>query len=216
MKFSSWFLGVLDKLDLAFAVDTSLSLNRSDVQKVKGLVDASLKSYQVTQQLAHIALVSFGDQSRPVLSLRSGGDRNRIKNSLATLPEIGGPLKLVSLAQLLQSITFSSRYGARVTAPKVAVVITKGGSDSFDLAQLPIHAAILSRAGIEIVIVKIGGSRDQSPLRKIPDTPMNYIWTQSVDSLPEIYGDLENRIAAIAGLLVRCIDSMFVASLFQL
>ena len=195
--------GVLDKADLVFAVDTSSNMDTTKVQKIQKLVDASLKSYQITQQLAHIGLVSFGDVARTILSLKSGLARNRIKTSLSLLPIVGGKTQLSALAKHLEEVTFNTRYGARTTSPKIAVIITEGKSDMADLAQLPIYATLLGNAGIELVIVEIGEDNQGSPLKKILDTPMNYISTRSADTLPEVYGALERRIAAVAGTFVK-------------
>ena len=185
-----------------FALDTSSTINSTDLLKIKNLVEASLKSYQINQQLGHIGLVSFGNIARTILALSNGIDRKRIKVSLSRLPELGGSVKLSDLAKHLETVTFSARYGARTTAPKVVVLVTEGKSDALDLAELPIYATLLSRAGIKVVIVEIGGDEKRSPLRSIPDTPVNYISTHSTDTLPEVYGVLERRIAAIAGMIL--------------
>ena len=199
-KFYISILGILNKIDLVFAIDTSSNINGSDLQKIRKLVESSLKSYQINQQLAHIGLVSFGDTARTILALSNGIDRNRIKNSLITLPELGGKIQLSSLARHLETVTFNARYGARTTAPKGVVILTEGKPDALDMTELPIYSTLLSRSGIKLVIVEIGGDRQSSPLKSIPDTPINYINTRSTDTLPEVYGILERRIAAIAGM----------------
>ena len=200
-KFYISILGILNKIDLVFAIDTSSNINATDLQQIRKLVEASLKSYQINQQLAHIGLVSFGDTARTILALSNGIHRNRIKNSLLTLPELGGRIQLSNLARHLETVTFNARYGARTTAPKGVVIITEGKYDALDIYELPIYAALLSRSGIKLVIVEIGGDKQSSPLKPIPDTPINYINTRSTDTLPEVYGVLERRIAAIAGML---------------
>ena len=192
-------LGVLNKIDLVFALDTSSSINSTDLQKIKNLVESSLKSYQIKQQLAHIGLVTFGSFARTVLALNNGADRNRIKISLSALPELGGQARISSLMQHLQSVTFNARYGARTTAPKAVIIVTEGKLDALDIVELPVYASLLSRVGIKLVIVEIGGDSKKSPLKSIPDTPINYISTRSTDTLPETYGILERRIAVIAG-----------------
>ena len=192
-------LGVLNKIDLVFALDTSSSISSTDLQKIKNLVEASLKSYQIKQQLAHIGLVSFGSTARTILALNNGADRNRIKISLSAFPELGGQARLSNLAQHLQSVTFNARYGARNTAPKAVVIITEGKFDALEVIDLPLYASLLSRVGIKLVIVEIGGDSKNSPLQSIPNTPINYISTRSTDTLPETYGILERRIAVIAG-----------------
>ena len=195
----STFLGVLDKMDLVFAIDTSSRFSQTEIKKIKELVAASIKSYQITQQLAHIGLVSFGSIATLALPLRNGVQRRSVRTALASLSEIRGQTSLNGLAQMLEKTAFSSTYGARASAPKVVVIITDGKSGVADEAQFPIYAALLNRAGIKIVIIDIGGDAKTSPLSRVPENPTNYMPVSNVNQLPEIYGLLERRVAVITG-----------------
>ena len=165
---------------------------------MKSLATASLKSYQITQQLAHIGLVSYGSDGRTMLPLSSGIDRTRIRSMIARLPEFGGQRQLSNVAKHLESTTFNTINGARRSVPKAVVLFVAGKNDIFDDPQFPIYATLLNRAGVEMILVNNGDGDRQTALKKIPERRMNYITVKAMSSLPEIYGALERRLAVIA------------------
>lgn len=193
------FPGVSNAIDLVFALDTSSDVNITALNYMKSLVTASLKSYQITQQLAHIGLVSYGRVGRTMLPLSSGVDRTRIRSMIARLPEIGGQRQLSNVAKHLESTTFNTINGARRSVPKAVVLFVAGKNDIFDEPQFPIYATLLNRAGVEVILINIGDGDRKSALKRIPERRMNYITAKVMSSLPEIYGALERRLAVIAG-----------------
>ena len=103
------------------------------------------------------------------------------------------------MTQHVKDTTFNPSYGARDSVPRAVVLFVAGENDVFDNPQLPLMAALLSQAGIELIIVEMKGAGAKGDLGNVPDSITNFMSTLSPDMLPEIYGTLEQRIAKVAG-----------------
>ncbi len=189
-------------MDLVFAIDTSSDVDQSKFNQMKSFVNASLQSYQTSQSRDHIGIITYGSNAITPLPLSSGNNNKNIRSILTAIPRVNGQRKISSAAEHARTTTFSQGYGSRNGVSKILVLFVAGKNDVIDGASLPVYAALLSSAGIQLIVVEVGEHAQKSGLVKIPDSVTNYIHASSGVVLPEVYGILEQRIAKNAGLFV--------------
>ena len=121
MHFNAFFLVFCPfKLDLAFLVDTSNSINANDSVAVKQFMIETIGRMEIGPTGNHIAAISFGNTAEVFMHFNTvtGANLNRsnLINQFANFPKNGG-LTRIDLALLLaETDVFTASNGMRTDA----------------------------------------------------------------------------------------------------
>ncbi|XP_028394545.1 uncharacterized protein LOC114518753 [Dendronephthya gigantea] len=160
------------KLDLAFIVDTSNSINAQDFDLVKQFMTDSLSKMDISPDGNHIAGISFGNTANLFMRFNTitGSNLNRrnLINEFNNFPKNGGVTR-IDLALLRAEIdVFTAANGMRTDTDirKIAVVLTDGEQTmgpGVPLEPLSHIARRLQSKDITVIAVAIGQNvpRDQ-------------------------------------------------------
>ncbi len=201
-------------MDLVFAIDTSSDVDSSKFDQMKNFIKASLQSYQVSPSRDHVGIITYGENAKTSLPLSRGSNNNNIRSILDSMPRVDGQRKISSAVEHARRTAFSLSEGSRGNVSKMLVLFVAGKNDVSDNAQLQSYADTLRSAGIQMIVVEIGEHAQKSDLVRMLESGADYINTPSADSLPGVYGVLEQRIAKSTGLnICNCYSSFLLMPL---
>ncbi len=193
--------GIVNRMDLVFAIDTSSDVDKTEFDQMKNFIDASLQSYQISKSRDHVGIISYGNNARTSLPLSSGTDKGNIRRAIPAITRVDGKRRISTAIEHARVAAFGQ--STRKDVSKILALFVAGKNDVIDAASLPVYAALLRSEGIQLMIIEVGEHAQKRRLTKILDSADNYIQATSAALLPEVYGNLEQRIAKTSGSCIH-------------
>ena len=190
------FLGITGKLELVYALDTSIANNPDDIRRIKYLAKATLRLYNISSQMTRIALVSYGNNTKMVLKLLDGTTESVAKSAFENVPIISGESRIDKMIDFVRKKVFSVSGGSLPTSKKLLLIITKGNIKNIYLKQLKKKTVLLKKNGVQISIVSIAPDKSED-LRKVADNHIAYV--PNTKDLPKVYPDIEQFVGNALG-----------------
>lgn len=181
-------------VDVAFIIDSSGSIGLNEFSDARRFVENVAKTFQISPQKAHVALMIYSDEARVVTRWDKIKSQEDLRAELDALPHLRGKTRIDLALKLAGADLFRSNGGMRPTpVPKVAIVITDGRqSPAADAIRLDEAAAPLLVKSIKVLSIGVGDKIDQYELNMMVDKPEEQTFRA------QSYRALDTQLAAIA------------------
>ena len=196
------FLGITGKIDVVYAVDGSRRVDASMYEQMKNFLKSSLRSFNITESGAHIAVAQYGSRAEIKVNLNDGTNLARLDYIVGQLSRIGGPRRMNKALRLVNSDIYGKQDQSRVDAKRLLVLLTTGKNSGDGSGELPRVARELRDQGVEIVVVVIGKESDPSEILAITGKGGNTVKVSDAGNLDAAVGALEGTIKDAGGIKI--------------
>ncbi|XP_053488110.1 collagen alpha-1(XII) chain isoform X1 [Ictalurus furcatus] len=184
-------LDVNIQADIVLLVDGSYSIGLANFAKVRSFLEVLVNSFDIGANKVQISLVQYSRDPHTEFALNKHHDMSAVVKAIRTFPYRGGSTNTGKAMTYVREKIFVSSRGARISVPRVMVLITDGkSSDSF---KDP--AANLRSTDVEIFAV---GVKDavRSELEAIANSPAeNHVFeVEDFDAFERISKELTQSI----------------------
>ena len=194
------FAGLISrKKEIVFALDGSRRVDETMFGRMKKLVKASLKSYNISAPQTNVALVQYGGDTEIKLRLNQGTNLGTVEQSVNDLARVGGPRRMNKALRVIRMDIFNSLK--RNDVLRLVVLFTTGKNSGDGSGELPSVARDLRSQGVEVIVVVIGKDSDPKEIEAITGKEVNAINVDDVTKLPETIGILEAKVGDTGGEL---------------
>ena len=198
------------KADIVFLLDESGSIGYSNFEKIKSFVGTIVSHFEVGNDTNQISVVNFESTARNVFSLNTYDTVSEIQAAISRIVFSSGGTSIGNALDFARIYSFTSGYGARGDAAKIAVLITDGQSSLYNEPDQ------LKSMGVTIFCVGVGTGVNSAVLRSVA-THNDYTYLTSFDLLSLLTGELSNKTCADGMCtvlflhLMKNIDKVFYA-----
>lgn len=175
------------KVDVAFIIDSSNSINNADYGKIKYFVYSIARALNLSENGAHFGVVIYSEYATTKIKFT---DHKNIETFQKAVNKLKHMKKTTRIDQgLIEAHTtlFSERYGgARPGVKKLAFVLTDGKQNPQDKKVKVSLASIAKKLiddGIKILSIGIGSDVDRKELRSIVQYNEDFIRADNYDEL---------------------------------
>ncbi|XP_078334127.1 uncharacterized protein LOC111129349 [Crassostrea virginica] len=177
------------KADIVFLLDESGSIGYSNFEKIKNFVGTIVSHFEVGNDTNQISVVNFESTARNVFSLNTYDTVSEIQAAISRIVFSSGGTSIGNALDFARMYSFTSGYGARGDAAKIAVLITDGQSSLYNEPDQ------LKSMGVTIFCVGVGTGVNSAVLRSVA-THNDYTYLTSFDLLSLLTGELSNKTCA--------------------
>ena len=186
-------------MDIVFAIDGSKDVDKEKFTKMHELVEASLKSFNISDQGVHVGVLVYSDKVENYLPLRKGTSADVVSLALRKLKKADGDIDFDTLLKHVNSDIFGSAGNARASVPKILNVFVGSQSKSDKKLNSPRLVNSLRAQGVEIIVVGVGSKPDQEELVNLAGNPENVMVIPKDDEIPTVIGELEEKFSQASG-----------------
>ena len=196
-----YFLGVSTLLDVVFTVDTSQSVDKDTLSKIKKFILASLPSYNFSSPETRGGLITYGDRAEVILSLSEGHPSFILERAVKKIRKIGGQVKASGALQTGLNLLTDTTKGARNGIGKILVLLSAARSNPNDKNPFASMVQRLKESNIKLLVVAFDlAVRDKVILEPVA-VKEDIIKVESPTDLLNALGKLEESSAKAAGKL---------------
>eukprot|EP00111_Clytia_hemisphaerica_P009100 TCONS_00026700-protein len=153
------------KVDVAFAVHQNA--NPEEFQIMKHFVEQSLLRFEINQDRAHAALISYGKDPTVVFDFNDPQDvTRRLFKEINLLQYNPGQGTLVDVLATACDRIFCKIGGTRPDVPKMLVVLTAPHAPSNDV-ELNRRIKTLQQRGVDVLFLAVGDDVDVQTLQRV-------------------------------------------------
>ena len=178
------------KADIVFLLEESIAY--SNFERIKNFVGTIVSHFEVGNDTNQISVVNFASTSRNVFSLNTYDTVSEIQAAISRISRIvfsSGEASIRNALDFARMYSFTSGYGARGDAAKIAVLITDGHSS---VSNEPDQ---LKSMGVTIFCVGVGTGVNSAVLRSVA-SHNDYTYLTSFDLLSLLTEELSNKTCA--------------------
>ncbi|ELU09310.1 hypothetical protein CAPTEDRAFT_196658, partial [Capitella teleta] len=184
-----------DRLDLAFILDSSGSVNEDDAGNWGRMLDfvvSVASTFTIGSDDTRIGVVIFGDEGNLELYLDSIYDANTLYDRIRSIGFLNQATNTADGLQKTREIVYRDGYGKRSDAADVVILITDGIPTI--RVDDTINEANLLKDFAEIVVVGITNNVDINLLRSIASDPNAVVL---IDDFNGLTANLDNVLSGI-------------------
>ncbi|KAK7115067.1 hypothetical protein V1264_001009 [Littorina saxatilis] len=176
--------GCLQKADVVFMLDGSSSVGDGNFQRLLNYVKIVSSQLPVSQQGVHVGVMQFASRPSVQFGLGVYTDRASLLKSIDNIQYMGGGSNTADALKALRTEMFSQGMGARPGVPRIAIVVTDGGSSS---TSDTVKEADLARQNhISLMAVGVGSGVNRAQLQAIADQSNDALTVDTFDQLPTL------------------------------
>ena len=184
-------------MDIAFIIDSSGSIGRSDYLKQKNFVKEVVKSFDLAPDYSQAAIVLFSTSASVQARFGQYVTTEEFAKAVDALPYERGLTRIDRGLDLAATVIFPE---ARAGVPKLALLITDGSqTQPADTKGLREASDPLRKAGVHVLAVGIGSHVQRHELRLVTETDDNVVLVPRFEHLPLQIGNLISRACKLAG-----------------
>lgn len=192
----------LQKADLAFLIDSSSSVGAENFHKMENFLKSAVSKLDVGQDKVHVGLMQYSSYPSTEFPLNMFSDRGDILKAIEGMSFMGGDTNTGDALQEMRQNMFSQNSGARSNVPRIAIVVTDGGSSNN--AKTTQEADTARRENIGVISVGVGKATNNYELQIIAGSQSNVISVNSFDQLEQSVDQiLQKACSGIYNLLLR-------------
>ena len=170
--------------DVAFLVDSSGSIRRSDYSKVKTFVANLASKFQISPSGSRVAVVLYSTQASTPIRFGAYTSAETFKAAVQRLRHERGYTRIDLALRSAYFDLFRSRVNTRFLAPKIAFVLTDGEQTKAEgYTPLDREASRLKNIGVRIISIGIGKNVKRDELKQIASSEKDVIVTKTFDTL---------------------------------
>lgn len=183
-------------VDLAFAIDSSGSVNRDNPNNWDTLlqfVQDFVGRFTVGPNAARVAAVPYSNRGNTAFNLSSYDTTNDVNNAIKSIPYKGGTSNTAHGIQIVNTEVFQSIRGDRAGVTDIAIIIMDGRSSEGAADVIPQATAAKAR-GIRLVVVGVTQAVDLTELTAIASRPGDVV---TIDSFGALSGSIDRLYRAV-------------------
>lgn len=172
-----------DKVDIAFLVDSSVSLSPDDFLRAKTFASEVVKDSNVNTNGVRVAFVSFSTGYTVHFIFNQYTSVTAVRQAIANIqPKLGNTDTHLALKYATDTL-FTVQSGSRSDAARIAIVLTDGQSD--DSLASKRNAAALRQKGVTVFVIGVGTDTDVTELNALASQP-TCTHVQNLDQYSEL------------------------------
>lgn len=184
-------------MDIAFLVDSSGSISRTNYLKEKAFIKAVAQSFGISKSQSRAALVLFSNSASVQIRFRDHASTNAFKAAVDGLRHERGKTRID------KALDVASRYVfpfARKGVHQIAFVITDGEqTQESDTKDLKVASEPLRKAGVQVLALGVGSRVNPDELRLIVEKDEDVLIAKTFQDLLERVGSLIKSTCYLAG-----------------
>lgn len=186
-------------MDLAFIIDSSGSIGRTNYLKEKHFVKQLARSFGVAPGQSQAAMILYSNSATVYARFGQHATAEEFEQAVDALPYERGLTRIDKALLLAAAEIFP---GARSGVPKIALLITDGKQTrAADAKGLKEASAPLRKAGVRVLAVGIGSGIDLDELRLVTEADENIVVAKN---FPDLLVQLGNLTSKACQLSSRC------------
>ncbi|XP_053376973.1 uncharacterized protein LOC123528762 [Mercenaria mercenaria] len=189
--------GCLQRADLVFMVDSSSSVGNANFQKLEHFLKDVVSKIDVAPNKVQVGVVKYGSYPSVEFSLGQHVTRPTVMKAVEGMTYLGGGTNDADAIRYTGQQVFNQNSGARGDVPRIAVLITDGGSA--DPAAAIAAAQKTRTENIGTIVVGVGNNINKAELSRIADSPSteNMLTVRSYDNLDSITNKLIEQMCKV-------------------
>lgn len=173
----------LKKADLAFLVDSSSSVGSGNFQKLENFLKNAVTKLDIGKDKVHVGLMQYSSYPSMQFPLNMYTNRGDTLKAIEGMQFMGGDTNTGDAIQNMRQQMFSQTGGARNNVPRIAIVVTDGGSSNN--AKTTQQADGARRDHIGLISVGVGSAVNSYELQLIADDQTKVVKVNSFDQLEQ-------------------------------
>ena len=184
-------------MDVAFIIDSSGSIGRSNYLKQKNFVKQVAKSFGLAPDQSQAAMVLYSNSASVQARFGQYATTEEFAKAVDALPYERGLTRIDRALDLAATEIFPE---GRAGVPKLALLITDGTQTAAaDAKGLREASEPLRKAGVRVLAVGIGSGVDRDELRLVTETDDDVVVATDFQDLLLKIGNLTSRACELAG-----------------
>ena len=184
-------------MDLAFIIDSSGSVSRSDYLKQKDFVKAVAKSFGLAPDQSQAAMVLYSNSASVQARFGQYSTTEEFGKAVDALPYERGLTRIDKALDVAATEIFPE---GRAGVPKIALLITDGTqTQTADAKDLREASKPLRKSGVRVLAVGVGSVVDLDQLRLVTETDNDVMMVDDFEDLPLIIGNLTDLACKLDG-----------------
>lgn len=178
---SSLALPCNGKIDIAFLLDSSGSIDTNSWQTLLRFTQNIVNRLEIGSDLIRVAGAKYGSTASVEFYLDSYTTRSAVSSRIGSFTYISGSTRITDGIRIAQNRIFQSSRGDRSDASNVLVIITDGKADDRDAAVIAAND-FKNRVGT-IIMVGVGPDFSYEELRMISTDPSEVLFDNNYQAL---------------------------------
>ena len=184
-------------VDIAFLVDSSGSISRSNYLREKAFIKAVAQSFGISKSQSRAALVLFSSSASVQIAFRDHDSTSSFKAAVDRLPH---ERRLTRIDKALQVATRDVFPFARKGVHQIAFVITDGEqTQESDTKDLKVVSEPLRKAGVQVLALGVGSGVNPDELRLIVEKDEDVLIAKNFQDLLDRVGSFIKSTCYLAG-----------------
>lgn len=188
--------GCLHNADVVFMVDSSTSVGSENFQKTQNALKNIITNMDIGHNKVQVGVMQYSSYPMMGFPLKLYGNRGDVLHAVENLHMTSGGTNTADAIKFTTDEMFSATSGARSNVPRIAILLTNGGTVD---SQAAINAANVARqAGIGINVVAVGNSVNQQEIQAIANQPAgsHVVTVNNFDQLEQQATNILNQACA--------------------
>lgn len=184
-------------MDVAFIIDSSGSIGRTNYLKQKNFVKQVAKSFGLAPDQSQAAMVLYSNSASVQARFGQYATTDEFVKAVDGLPYERGLTRIDKALDLAATDIFPE---ARAGVPKLALLLTDGTqTPAADAKGLREASEPLRKAGVRVLAVGVGSGVDRDELRLVTETEDDVVVADDFQDLLLKIGNLTSRACELAG-----------------
>ena len=150
-------------------VDSSSSVGSLNLEKTENFIKNFVTKLNVTKDGVHVGIEQYGSRPSAEFPLSMYSNRYDILKAIHGMQLVGGGTNTADAIEFVKTTMFSPASGARSNVPRIAIMVTDGGTS--ETATAITQATEARNSNIGILGVGVGGGVNMNELNSIADKP---------------------------------------------
>lgn len=187
-------------MDLAFLLDSSISVERIGYQKQIDFVGLVSRMIGLSYFGSHIGIVSYSSQARLDIPFSESNNSHDLLSKMKDLKFLGGSARIGNALDLAFNDLFTVRSGSRLGVPRVVVVFSYGHEpNTTEFESLSTSVEPYKAEGISIIAVGIGPNAGLQRLRVLVENDELVLAAYSFKELSDLAIPITSLACRVAG-----------------
>ncbi|CAG2185497.1 COL6A [Mytilus edulis] len=178
------------KADLVFMIDSSNTVGALNLEKTENFIKNFVTKLNVSKDGVHVGIEQYGSRPSAEFPLRMYNNRYDVLTAIHGMQIMGGGTNTGDAIEFAKTTMFSPAAGARSNVPRIAIMVTDGGTS--ETAAAIAEADKARAANIGLIGVGVGGLVNMQELNGVANQPSasHVITVSNYDQLEAISNQL--------------------------
>lgn len=183
-------------MDLAFAVDGSDSISRSDFNAIRKFIKSTINQFPVSSRDVRVALLEYSDSIDLKFGFLAHTNKPELLRAIDQMTPSRGRGILTDQVLAEANLLFTSNTGSRPGVPKILVIVTD--DQSTGTRPLSRVSEPLKRAGVKVYVVAVGSRVNPEDWKGVVPSEGGVITVDTPQQTVSVAPDIEKKIKLVA------------------